>query len=67
MLVGGLEHFLFFRSVGNGITSQLTKSYFSEGWRYTTNQHMQHVFLNKKTWQYNLGQVQLEDVLSDFA
>ena len=26
------------------------------------------MFLNKKTWQYNLGRVQLEDVyLSDFA
>ena len=41
-LLGGLEpwNFMTFHSVGNFIKSQLTNSYFSEGWGSTTNQRM---------------------------
>ena len=38
-LVGGLEHLLFSHILGMS-SSQLTNSYFSEGWRRTTKQYM---------------------------
>jgi hypothetical protein len=36
-MVGALEHFLFLHILGMS-SSQLTNSYFSEGWVETTNQ-----------------------------
>ena len=41
VLVGGLEHFLLFHILGS-LWSQLTNSYFSEGWRKATNQSLIH-------------------------
>ena len=48
-LVGGLDLFLFFHSVGNFIipTDELTPSFFRGLGRYTTNQG---IFTNKKSW-----------------
>jgi len=39
-LIGGLEHFLFFHSVGNVIIPTDELHHFSEGWVETTNQNM---------------------------
>ena len=56
-LVGALEHVLFFHSVGNISSSQLTKSYVSEGLkpptRYNYNSQMLHgagIFTYKTGW-----------------
>ena len=46
LLISGLEHFLCFYILGIS-SSQLTKSYFSEGYVQTTNQLFSHVL----TWQ----------------
>ena len=62
-LVGALEHVLFFHSVGNISSSQLTKSYVSEGLkpptRYNYNTHMLHVWYiylqNSVIFKANVG------------